>query len=73
MGQQEEKKRTAVATTPVTPVKHTPVTADNTPVTAENTPITGARASSGLAGTCANCGRQYLKRNTHHYKAHILK
>ena len=71
MGQQEEKKRAAVAATPVTPVKHAPVAADNTPVTADNTPVTPR--SSGLAGTCDNCGRQYLKRNTHHYKAHILK
>ena len=75
MGQEEQKKNAVeTAATPVTP---SPADA-NTPTTSarasnSNTPTTSARASSDLAGTCGNCGRQYLKRNTHHYQSHILK
>ena len=61
-GQEQQKNTADTVTTPVTPS-----------TVSETATSSRVSSSSGLAGTCTNCGKQYLKRNTHHYQAHILK
>ena len=63
---QEEQKKSAPGT-PVTPSTSSEVGS------VRATPPVLKWAESDLCGTCANCGKQYLKRNTHHYQSHILK
>ena len=65
-GQEEGQKKSAPGT-PVTP------STSSEAGSVRATPPVLKWAESDLCGTCANCGKQYLKRNTHHYQSHILK
>ena len=63
---EQQKNAVEIVATPVTPSSE----AVKTPIAAS--PRTSYDPSD-LAGTCTNCGKQYLKRHHIHYQSHILK
>ena len=71
MGQEEQKK--SAPGTPVTPSTSSEAAGNIQSGSVRAAPPALKWAESDLCGTCANCGKQYLKRNTHHYQSHILK